>query len=147
MPQPSVRREDPLEIGVSGEPDAEHVEDLALHEIGAAPDGRRAGNALLLVHARLEKEAAIEGRRIDDVDDLEPGLVRRTVLMAIHRRDVGQEFVEKVGIGLEKAERLDNLAGRDPYAELAPEALLSLVRVPEPRFQLRDDGFLGALDR
>src|SRR5262245_33661065 len=71
MPLPVVRQQDPRQIRMAGERDAEHVEGLALVPVRGLPDGGDRWNGLPLGDLDLQLDPLSAIDRVEVVDDLE----------------------------------------------------------------------------
>src|SRR5580658_65833 len=67
---PFFRQEDAPHIGMPGELDAEHVEDLPLQPIAAQVHGDGSLGLVALGDVRLDAEALVARETVEDVDDV-----------------------------------------------------------------------------
>src|SRR5713226_5713041 len=71
MALPAVRKQNALEVRMSIELDAEHVEGLALQPVGRRPEGDRTWQALAIGDERLHADALVARKRIEHPDHVE----------------------------------------------------------------------------
>ena len=84
--------QDPPQVGVAAEADAVHVVDLALHPVGARPEGDDRGQRRIgLVDARLDDEPLGRVEVEQHVMDLEPGRVRPGIAEIVGRAQLGEQ--------------------------------------------------------
>src|SRR6267143_3073578 len=105
--------EEPHQIRVAAEPQAEHVPHLALEPVRDGPeaDGAR-HDRIVLLHARLDPHAVVVGHRVEVVDDLEARPVLAPgIPQVVHRGEVHEH--------VEGERRLVATAGEYPREGLA----------------------------
>src|SRR3954447_20916793 len=83
---PVVRHEDPGQVGVAGEDDAEHVVRLPLLPAGGGVDAGHARHGAVDRHSHLEAYPAAVGHRGQLVDNVQPAGVAVQVVHTGHRR-------------------------------------------------------------
>src|SRR6266446_5256819 len=71
MSLPAVRKQNALEVRMSVELDAEHVEDFALQPVGRSPERNGTWQALVLGYERLHADALVARKRIEHPDHVE----------------------------------------------------------------------------
>ena len=118
------------------EPDAHHVIDLALHEIGAFPEVRQRGDfAIRFGHTGLEPDAMAFADRIEFIDDLKPLLVIRP----IHGTDVHDVIEIHVGIIMEKPSHVVHRLATHGHGQIA--APFNRLDEPPREFPLEALGY------
>ena len=97
----AVPEEQPAQVGMAVEADAEQVEDLALLQVRAVVEAGQRGHGRILAVGgdHLDLDDVVEVQRLEVVDELE-------VALAVDRGEVAEE--DEVG-GLVVAQRLDRL--------------------------------------
>jgi hypothetical protein len=105
----AVIGQQPAQVGMAGERDAEHVEHLALEPVGAGKDAGQGRHRLVLAQRRLQPQPLIPIHRqqmIDDIETLGPFGV-------VDRGDVDQGGKAADLVGLQQGHHADEVAGRD----------------------------------
>src|ERR1039458_3675484 len=110
--------EDPPEVGMPGETDAEHVVAFALEPVRALVDGPDAGHfeRCALRNERLQAEKTAELERAHVPDDLDG---HRDIAM-LHRRHVREILVALRRVIVQPAHDLEHALGVDDDVRLAP---------------------------
>src|SRR5207245_11074996 len=125
--RPGLGDQDPPEVGVTLEPDAEHVVALGLHPVGAAVESCQRGAARLAraeARAHRHDEAGVEV--LDAADDLEP------LLFPVDRRQP-IEVTTSEPLQREEPELRPELAGYGDGHARAVHPRLDAKRLPASR--------------
>ena len=130
VPLELVVHEEAPQVGVVREADPVHVEAVALEPVGPAADGRDARHdGIRLRHLHPQANAPVVPRRVEVVDDLEARLARLLEAEQVDGRDVRQEVVAQVRLGLQEAKDVDQRVPAHPDRELPAVAAMAEQRV------------------
>src|SRR2546422_10055493 len=124
---PVLGEQNPPEVGMTLEPNAEHVVALALHPVGAAVESGQRGAARLAraeARAHCHDEAGVEV--LDAADDLEP------LLFPVDRRQP-IEITTSEALQREEPELRPEFAGYGDGHALAVDRRLDAKRLPDSR--------------
>src|SRR3972149_3778163 len=100
MSFPVFGHQDPTEIGMSRESDAEHVEDLALMPIGGGPHAGHRGHLRSVQHPNLYPNAVRAGDRVQVIDPLES---RPRTFQPIHATAIAEKVIPQTLVLFEEA--------------------------------------------
>src|SRR5439155_14300302 len=124
---PVLGEEDPSEVWMTLEPDAEHVVALALHPVGAAVEpGQRGTARLALAEARAHRHDEAGVQVLEATDDLEP------LLPPIDRRQPIKVLAAELSHREERKLRPEFAGHGDGYAR-ALDHRLDAKRLPDSR--------------
>ena len=85
--------QDPPQVGMPGESDAEHVKNLALHPVGPRPERDGRGERRIgVVDARLDDQALERVEVPQDVVDLEPRPGPAGIAQVVGRPQLGEQI-------------------------------------------------------
>ena len=149
VPVPPRRHEQPVQVVVAGDADAEHVPELALVPVGGGP---HAGHALhlrrLLGQRHLEAHVGVPAVGDEVVEDAEGGVGHALAvqpLALVHAAEVVEHRERLGGLLAQVPKHLGRAAGRDPGGRDAVLGLLlHELQVGEPLVQLAQHRRLAA---